>query len=156
VTAIGDSVMLASAAALEASMPGVYINAHVGTQMQDGLAVAQNLAADGRLRPIVVVGLGTNGTITVGQIRQLRRAIGPRRDLVLINTYGPRSWEPGDNAVLAAASRGRHTRLADWHDAIAARTYLLWPDGIHPRPDGAKLYAHIVLAAIRSLPARCR
>jgi peptidoglycan/LPS O-acetylase OafA/YrhL len=150
VTAVGDSVMVASAAALEAAMPGVYIGAQVGRQMQAGLAVIQNLAARGRLRQIVVVGLGTNGGITAGQIRQLRRITGPARDLVLVNTFGPQPWEPEVNAVLAAARHGRHTELADWNQAIAARPSLLWPDGLHPRPPGATLYARVVLAAIRA------
>jgi hypothetical protein len=64
-TAVGDSVMLASAAALEAAMPGAYIDAKVGRQMQTGLTLIRGLAVAGRLRHVVVVGLGTNGSITV-------------------------------------------------------------------------------------------
>ena len=106
VTAIGDSVMLASATALEAAMPGIYLDAQVGRQMQTGLAVVRSLAASGTLRHIVVFGLGTNGTVTATQLRQLRRAIGSGRDLILVNTFGPQSWERQVNAVLAAAARG--------------------------------------------------
>ena len=150
VTAVGDSVMVASTAALVSAMPGIYIDAQVGRQMTAGLAVLQSLAASGELRHYVVVGLGTNGTVTAKQIRQLRRIIGPDRDLVLINTFGPMSWEPAVNAVLAAASRHAHVGLANWHQAIAGRTYLLWPDGIHPQPSCAKLYARVVVAAIQA------
>jgi peptidoglycan/LPS O-acetylase OafA/YrhL len=151
VTAVGDSVMVASTAALASALPGIYIDAQVGRQMVTGLAVIESLAASGELRHYVVVGLGTNGTVTAAQIRQLRRIIGSHRDLVLINTFGPMSWEPGVNAVLAAAARhGSHVVLANWHQAIAGRTYLLWPDGIHPRPSGAKLYARVVLAAVQA------
>jgi hypothetical protein len=131
-------------------MPGIYIDAQVGRQMQAGLAVMQSLAARGQLRQIVVVGLGTNGGITAGQIRQLRRIAGPARDLVLVNTFGPQPWEPEVNAVLAGARRGGHTELANWDQAIAAHPSLLWPDGLHPRPPGARLYARVVLAAIRA------
>jgi hypothetical protein len=157
VSAVGDSVLLAAAAAFQADLPGAYIDARVGMQMRDGLAAIQALASGGRLRQVVVLSLGTNGTITAAQLRQLRRALGPDRDLVLVSTFDPQSWEPEVNAALAAASRARHTRLADWHKAIAGRTYLLWPDGIHPRPDGARLYAHLVLTAIRAvLRSHCR
>jgi peptidoglycan/LPS O-acetylase OafA/YrhL len=151
VTAIGDSVMVASAAALNAAMPGIYINAEVGRAMVNGLAAIQSLAARGELRHYVVVGLGTNGPVSAAQIRQLRRLIGSRRDLILVNTFGPMSWEASVNTVLDAA--GRHTArvsLADWHAAIAGHTSLLWPDRIHPRPAGAQLYARIVLAAIQA------
>ena len=151
VTAVGDSVMVASAAALEAAMPGIYIDAQVDRPMVTGLAVIQDLAASGLLRHYVVVGLGTNGPVTAAQIRELRRLIGPHRDLVLINTFGPMPWESEVNVVLDYA--GRHdarVELADWHQAIAKHTSLLWPDGIHPRPSGAKVFARVVLAAIRA------
>jgi lysophospholipase L1-like esterase len=61
------------------------------------------------------------------------------------------AWEHAVNTALAAAARhGKHTELADWHQAIAGRTSLLWPDGIHPRPAGARLYTRVVLAAIKA------
>jgi hypothetical protein len=53
-------------------------------------------------------------------------------------------------ALGAAARHFRHTQLADWDGAIAGRTSLLWPDGIHPRPAGATLYAHVVIKALKA------
>jgi hypothetical protein len=151
VTAVGDSVMLASAAALEAALPGVYIDAKIDRQTPAGLAVIRSLAATGRLRHVVVFSLGTNGTVTVRQLRQLQRIAGPGRELVLVSTFGPQAWEHAVNTALAAAARhGKHTELADWHQAIAGRPSLLWPDGIHPRPAGARLYARVVLTAIKA------
>ena len=156
-TAVGDSVMVASAAALAAAMPGIYIDAQVGRQMQTGVAVIQSLAAEGTLRHIVIVGLGTNGDVTADQIRQLRQAIGPNRDLVLVNTFGPMPWEPEVNAELDAAARqGGHVELANWNVAISAHQSLLWPDGIHPQPTGAKLYARVVLTAARAALSRAQ
>jgi len=157
VTAVGDSIMVASAAALNAAMPGIYIDAQVGRQMQSGLAAIQDLAAAGTLRHIVVIGLGTNGDVTAGQIRQLRQVIGPNRDLVLVNTFGPMPWEHEVNAELDAAARqGGNVELANWNKAIAADPSLLWPDGIHPQPSGAKLYARVVLAAARAALSRAQ
>ena len=150
-TAVGDSVMLASATALEAALPGAYIDAKIDRQMATGLALIRSLAAAGRLRHVVVFSLGTNGSVTARQLRQFQRITGPGRELVLVSTYGPQAWEHVVNTALAAAARhGKHTELADWHQAIAGRTSLLWPDGIHPRPAGARLYARVVLAAIKA------
>jgi peptidoglycan/LPS O-acetylase OafA/YrhL len=149
VTAIGDSVMLASAAALERQMPGIYIDAKVGRQMETGVQLVQDLAANGALRHFVVVGLGTNGAITAGEIWQLREAVGPSRELILVNTFGPMSWESEVNNVLAAATWHKpHVEVAGWAQAIAPRSYLLWNDGIHPQPSGAWLYARTVENAI--------
>ena len=61
------------------------------------------------------------------------------------------SWESSVNKVLDTAGRHTaHVSLADWHGAIADHTGLLWPDGIHPQPSGAKVYARVVLAAIQA------
>jgi peptidoglycan/LPS O-acetylase OafA/YrhL len=149
VTAIGDSVMLASAVQLQSVLPGIYIDAQVSRQMGAGVADVKILAGRGRLRPVVVVGLGTNGTVTGGQIRQLVREIGPRRTLVLVNTYEARPWEHADNRVLAAAARRYpNVVLADWLATIEHHRSLLWGDGVHPRPPGARLYARMLAAAI--------
>jgi peptidoglycan/LPS O-acetylase OafA/YrhL len=151
VTAIGDSVMLASAPQLQQALPGIYINAQVSRQMGAGLGLVRSLADSGALRPVVVIGLGTNGTVTTGQIRQLVAVIGPNRMLVLINTFVPRPWQDSDNQVLAAAAREyANVVLANWYAAIEYHTNLLWGDGVHPRPAGAPLYAEVVASAVQA------
>jgi peptidoglycan/LPS O-acetylase OafA/YrhL len=151
VTAIGDSVMLASAQQLHSALPGIYIDAQVSRQMAAGLAEVSSLATEGLLRHVVIVGLGTNGTVTSGQIRDLLAEIGPSRELVLVNTYEARPWEHADNSVIgAAARRYPNVVLANWHATIAHRTNLLWGDRVHPRPPGARLYAKVVAAAVQA------
>jgi peptidoglycan/LPS O-acetylase OafA/YrhL len=151
VTAVGDSVMLASAQGLEDDMPGIDIDAKVGMQMATGIQIVQQMAASGELRHYVVVGLGTNGPITSGQVWELREAAGHDRELIMVNTFGPMSWESEVNAVLAKATWHKpHVALADWTDAIAGHTNLLWGDGIHPQPSGGRLYAHVIEDTIRS------
>ncbi len=149
VIAIGDSVMLASAPELAAAMPGIYINALVSRAMIAGVVIVQDLAASKRLRPILVVGLGTNGPIALSQIQQLRRAIGPHRWLLLVNTFVPRPWESEVNTTVAAAVRRYpNVLLINWHKAIEHHTDLLWSDGIHPMPIGGKLYSKVVRSVV--------
>jgi hypothetical protein len=83
-----------------------------------GLQVIADLKAKGLLRPIVVVGLGTNGPVTAGQISQLFAEIGPDHKLVLVNTFENRPWEQEVNAILAAG-----------HVSIQV---LRWRNGIRP------------------------
>src|SRR5215831_2208594 len=157
VTAIGDSVMLASAQQLHSALPGIYIDAQVSRQMATGLAEVSSLATEGLLRHVVIVGLGTNGTVTSGQIRDLLAEIGPSRKLVLVNTYEARPWEHADNSVMdAAARRYPNVVLANWHATIAHRTDLLWGDRVHPRPPGARLYAKVLATAVQSTAASAR
>jgi hypothetical protein len=151
VTAIGDSVMAASAMALESVLPGIYIDAVPSRQMPAGLAVVRRLAATGRLRAVVVIGLGTNYIVTTRELNELVRLIGPRRKLVLINTFVPDEWSTEVNATEAAFIR-RHPAivLADWFDTIRHRTDLLWPDDVHPQLPGTSVYARLVYRAVQA------
>jgi peptidoglycan/LPS O-acetylase OafA/YrhL len=149
VTAIGDSVMVASATALADRLRGVYIDAMVGRSMAEGLEVARTLEREHRLRRVVVAGLGTNGPVSAPQVRELERIAGPRRDVVLVTAFVPRPWQAEVNRVFAAAARhDKRVVLANWKRVIAGRTSLLWEDGIHPRPAGAPLYANVVARAV--------
>jgi hypothetical protein len=153
VTAVGDSIMVAATPALDQALPGIYINAMVGRQFSTGLEVIAQLKAAGQLRPIVVVGLGTNGPVTPDEISQLFAEIGPDRRLVLVNTFEDRWWEQAVNSTLAAtaAAHPANVVLADWYDTIDNRTILLWPDGIHPQPAGGVVYAQMLKAAIEKV-----
>jgi hypothetical protein len=151
VTAIGDSVMAASAMALAAAMPGIYIDAKPDREMPAGLAIVRRLADSGRLRPVVVIGLGTNYLVTTRQLNELMKILGPDRKLVLINTYVPDSWSKQVNVTEAAFIR-QHPSVtpADWFDTIENRMNLLWPDHIHPEIPGTYVYARMVRRAVEA------
>ena len=151
VTAIGDSVMAASAMTMAAVMPGIYIDAKPDRQMPAGLAIVRRLAATGRLRPVVVIGLGTNYIVTTKQLNELMKVLGPNRKLVLINTYVPDAWSRQVNATEAAFIR-QHPSVtpADWFDTIRNRMNLLWPDHIHPEIPGTYVYARMVRRAVQA------
>ncbi len=146
---IGDSVMLASAPGLYQALPGVYVSAVVSRAMIAGIIEAQQLKSEHRLRPILIVGLGTNGPITLDQIDQLRSIIGSHRWLLLINVFEARSWEDEVNSTIYdAVHRYPNVMLINWHKAIEHHTNLLWSDGIHPMPIGGIFYAKVVKAVV--------
>ena len=151
VTAIGDSVMAASAMALAAAMPGIYIDAKPDREMPAGLAILRRLAATGRLRPVVVIGLGTNYIVTTRQLNEVMKILGPGRKLVLINTYVPDAWSKQVNATEAAFIQ-QHPGVtpADWYDTIKNRMNILWPDHIHPEIPGTYVYARMVRRAVQA------
>jgi hypothetical protein len=133
------------------ALPGIYIDAVPSRQMPAGLAVVRHLAANGRLRQVLVMGLGTNYIVTTKQLRQLLRLIGPRRRLVLVNTYVPDEWSKEVNATEARFIRQHpNVVLADRYDTIRNRMYLLWPDHVHPEMPGTSVYAHMVYRAIQA------
>ena len=149
VTAVGDSVMLASAGGLLSALPGVQIDAAVSRSMWAGTGIVESLAAQGTLREFVVVGLGTNGPVDAGALQEVYDALGPSRSLVLVTAFAPRDWIPGVNAELTTfASTHPRVVIADWSGAISPHTDMLAGDQIHPGPTGGSVYATTVADAI--------
>ncbi len=152
ISAIGDSVMLASAPGLIGRLPGIQIDAAVSRSSWAGPGILQALADSGQLRPYVVLALGTNGPLDAESMQEMATIIGPKRHLVLVNAFAPREWIPGVNAELDAfAAAHRNVEIADWSTAIAGRTDLLAGDQIHPGDEGGRLFADTVAAAVDRL-----
>ncbi|MBG6213113.1 MAG: acetyltransferase [Cryobacterium sp.] len=154
ITAIGDSVMLASAPELQATFAGMTVDASVSRGMYSADDILVALKAAGQLHPLVVIGLGTNGPITASELTEILRILGPDRHLVLVNAYAERNWTDGVNTMLADFAAGnRRVELANWHDTIAGRLDLLAGDHVHPGPMGGQLYADEVGGALDRLAA---
>ncbi|WP_345801549.1 acyltransferase family protein [Microbacterium sp. AZCO] len=154
ITAIGDSVMLASAPALLERFPGIQIDAAVSRSTWAGPGILQALADAGQLRPYILIGLGTNGPVDGGSLDRMAEIAGPDRHLVLVNAFAPRDWIPGVNADLAAfAAAHPGSALADWSSAIAGHEDLLAGDRIHPGDAGGRIYADAVAEAVAQAEA---
>ncbi|TAM69428.1 MAG: acetyltransferase [Microbacteriaceae bacterium] len=151
--AIGDSVMLASAPELQAIFPGIAIDAVVSRQLRAAPDIVRSMAAAGTLRKALIIGLGTNGSISADSLENIRQTIGPDRELVLVTVQAPRSWTPGVNDTLRAfaAQHSRTVALADWQTAIAPHLDVLADDQIHPGAAGGRIYAATVRAALQRL-----
>lgn len=149
IVAIGDSVMLAAAPQLQARWPGIAIDAVVSRQMWQAPDIVRALAARDALRPIVIVHLGTNGSIDPATLHELRAIIGTERQLVLVSAQAPRDWIPGVNRHLVAfAADYREVVVADWRRAITPRLDLLARDQVHPGSAGGRVYAGAVESAL--------
>jgi hypothetical protein len=149
ITAVGDSVMLASAPALLERFPGIQIDAAVSRSTWAGPGILQTLADSGSLRSFVVLALGTNGPVDQGSLEKMARIVGPDRHLVLVNAFAPREWIPGVNADLDAfAASHPGTVVADWAGAIAGHEDLLAGDHIHPGAAGGRIFADAVADAV--------
>ncbi len=154
ITAIGDSVMLASAPELQATFPGITVDASVSRGMYSADDIMLALKAAGQLQPVVVIGLGTNGPIAADELGGILNILGPDRQLVLVTAYAERDWTDDVNATLAELATGnRRVELANWHDIIAGQLDLLAGDRVHPGPTGGQLYADEVQAALKRLAA---
>jgi peptidoglycan/LPS O-acetylase OafA/YrhL len=151
--AIGDSVMLAAADEVLTTFPGIVIDASVSRRMSDAPPIVQSLVDAGSLRPILLLGLGTNGPVDQSSIDQVMAIAGPDTEVVLVNAQAPRGWIPGVNELLASyAQSHRNVELANWYDAIQPRLDVLSRDKIHAGgPIGGQIYADALRDAIQRL-----
>lgn len=152
ITAIGDSVMLASAPGLQAAFPGIAIDAVVSRQLSDAPGLVDSLLREQALRPIVLIGLGTNGPIDDVALERIRRSLGSTHKMVVVNVQAPRGWTDGVNEALSSfAGDHRDVELANWRDAISGQLSLLARDQIHPGGRGGEVYAGVVRDALQRL-----
>lgn len=147
--AIGDSVMLGAVRQLTEAISDVSVDAAVGRQVSAGIEILRGWRDAGLLGDVVIVHLGNNGTFTARQFDKMMEVLGEVRLVLFVNVKVPRSWEGSNNAVLAdGVGRYQNTALVDWHSASANRPDLFWDDGIHLRPEGARLYANLIASAL--------
>ncbi|MGW6908393.1 acyltransferase family protein [Streptomyces sp. NPDC054940] len=149
ITALGDSVMLASAPALEKGFPGIVIDAKVSRQLAAAPELVQSLGQADRLNQILLIGLGTNGVGGRQDLEQIVRAAG-HRTVVLVTVHGPVTWKDRVNTAIRQTARAHsNVVVADWDRAIQGKDNLLADDGIHPGPTAAKIYAKTVAQALK-------
>lgn len=146
--AVGDSVMLGAKWILEKRGVGI-VDAKVSRQAVTGPGLLEKRGD--RLPTFVAVHLGTNGTYTMEQCVDLVRTAGPKRVVFLVTIKVPRKWEQVNNEMLrecAARFRSDRVKLLDWNALASQRPELLYADGVHLRPDGARAFARLITKAI--------
>ena len=148
--AIGDSVLLASAQALEARLDGdITVDAVVGRQVWSGIARLAAYRAAGDLVGLkaVIIDLGTNGPISPYDVARFRALSAGVPLLVFVNVRVPLPWQAESDASLAAVAGQPGVVVVDWYRA-SANPAVLWPDGIHPDPRGQVIFANLVAQAL--------
>jgi hypothetical protein len=146
VTAVGDSIMIDMQPYLQTDIPGVSVDGLVSRQFETGIGVVQADRAAGTLGSVLVVELGTNGTVTSADFDAMMQAAAGVRRVVFVNLNVPRPWEAADNAVLAAgvARYPGVAVLADWNALSTPHPEWFTPDQVHLEPAGAQAMAALV------------
>jgi peptidoglycan/LPS O-acetylase OafA/YrhL len=151
ITAVGDSVMIGAAGELNRALDNPAIQADVGLQAADAIAIFQRRRAAGTLGDVVVVHIGTNGTFTAEQFDEMMQVLADVRRVLFVNVKAPRPWEQPNNNMLAdRVQRYPNAELVDWHSASANRPELFVDDGIHLQPEGQRLYADLIAEHLKA------
>jgi hypothetical protein len=157
ITAVGDSVMIGAVDQLQRAIGGLGValqldlDASLGRQVVDGIAILQARKDAGELGATVIVHVGSNGAFSDKQFDDLMAVLADVPRVVVVNVKVPRQWEEENNTVIAAGvERYANCRLVDWHSAVAEQPDLFWNDGTHLRPEGADVYADLIAGVISS------
>ncbi len=150
INAIGDSVMLGAANALKGSLNGeTFVDAKVGRQVSECLAILHVWHDNGLLGDVVVVHIGNNGTFSEEQFAEMRDILSAVPKVIFINNKVPRMWEDPNNQVIAAgAATMPNAVLIDWKAEGDAHPEFFYSDGMHLKPDGAAYYAGLINAQL--------
>ena len=152
---VGDSVLLG--AVPQVARAGFEVDAKGCRTIDQGLAILRERRRAGRLPGLVALALGTNFTITEGDVRRALAVVGPERVLVLVSPRDDRGADgAGARAVRAAGRRWpRRVRVVDWAGASDGHGGWRAGDGIHLTADGAAAMARM-LRAVRDLRVELR
>ena len=146
VSAVGDSIMIDIQPYLESDIPGVTVDGQVSRQFETGIGIVQADRAAGTLGAVLVVELGTNGSVTAADFDAMMQAAAGVKRVIFVNVNVPRPWEVPENAVLSAgvARYPGVAVLADWNAESTPHPEWFTPDQVHLEPAGAQALAALV------------
>ena len=143
---LGDSVMIGAEEKLAKRLgPGFSMDAKVGRQADEFLAIIEKIKRDGHHPAAMVIQWGNNGPLYGEDMEKLRAATTNVGQLFLVSDHAPVSWQDESNEAIAEASKDWHnTTEIPWAEAAEEGGESLFWDGIHLTPKGAGIYARLV------------
>ena len=150
--AIGDSSMLLALPDL--AKKGYKANARGCRQMPEGIEVIKKADRNGPLPRLITIALGADGTISMGQIRQVLRILDHKTKLGLVVPVESGGGTGRDAAVVREAAQkfDKRIRLLDWPNYSNGHPGWFQPDGLHLTFPGAAAFARLLSKALKNLP----
>jgi peptidoglycan/LPS O-acetylase OafA/YrhL len=144
----GDSVILGIRSKLESKEHISLVNARVGRQAPELLAVMRVDQSSVPSSP-VIFNLGNNNALSEQTVVEIFEVIKNQPQIIVVNTAVPRPWRDSNNAIISkVASRYANVKLVDWDRISKDRPELFAPDGVHLSPMGSDVYVDLVLSVL--------
>jgi peptidoglycan/LPS O-acetylase OafA/YrhL len=145
----GDSVILGIRAKLEQKVHISLINARVGRQAPELLAVMRVDQTSVPQSP-VIFNLGNNNKLTESTVKDIFEVIKNQPQIIVVNTAVPRAWRDENNKIISnVANQYANVRLVDWNNISQGHPELFAPDGVHLSPTGSDAYVAAVLQVLK-------
>ena len=144
----GDSVILGIRSKLESKEHISLVNARVGRQAPELLAVMRVDQSSVPSSP-VIFNLGNNNALSEQTVVEIFEVIKNQPQIIVVNTAVPRPWRDSNNAIISkVASNYANVKLVDWDRISKDRPELFAPDGVHLSPIGSDVYVDLVLSVL--------
>ena len=144
----GDSVILGIRSKLENKEHISLVNARVGRQAPELLAVMRVDQSSVPSSP-VIFNLGNNNALSEQTVVEIFEVIKNQPQIIVVNTAVPRPWRDLNNAIISkVASNYTNVKLVDWDRISKDRPELFAPDGVHLSPTGSDVYVDLVLSVL--------
>jgi len=144
----GDSVILGIRSKLESKEHISLINARVGRQAPELLAVMRVDQSSVPSSP-VIFNLGNNNALSEKTVIDIFEVIKNQPQIIVVNTAVPRPWRDANNAIISKVAAGYpNIKVVDWDRISKGRPELFAPDGVHLSPAGSDVYVDLVLSVL--------
>ena len=144
----GDSVILGIRSKLENKEHISLVNARVGRQAPELLAVMRVDQSSVPSSP-VIFNLGNNNALSEQTVAEIFEVIKNQPQIIVVNTAVPRPWRDSNNEIISkVASKYANVELVDWYKISKDRPELFAPDGVHLSPMGSDVYVDLVLSVL--------
>ena len=145
---IGDSVLHMTKIDLKKKYPNAIIETKVGRQFYELPNMLKNYAQNGKLKKIVVIALGTNGTIFEKDMKSVLQTL-QGHNVYFINTVMPDPWQDSVNAeIKKVSSENPNIKVIDWYSYSKGKQEYFYKDGTHPKPHAAKRYVNLLYSVL--------
>ena len=145
---IGDSVLDMTKFDLKKIYPNSIIETKIGRQFYELPDLLAYYAKTEKMRKIVVIALGTNGTIYKKDMEKVMKTL-EGHEVYLISTVMPDSWQKSVNEeIMNASLQHSNVKVIDWYSFAKNKREYFYKDGTHPKPDAAKKYVDLIYSVV--------
>ena len=146
---VGDSVILGIRNELSNRRQVGLINAHVGRQAPELIAVL-NKDKSRMVGAPVIVNMGNNNRLAESEDVSIFEAVKDQPQIIVINTAVPRSWKDENNSLIAqVAANYQNVKIVDWNQISEGHPEYFAPDGVHLVPTGINVFVDAVVAELK-------
>ncbi|OKL50354.1 acyltransferase family protein [Boudabousia marimammalium] len=152
-TIIGDSIVLTAREEIAKQYPGVSLNAGPSKGWSNALEMIKQAEGEQQLRRSVVIALGTRGGLKdPALLDEVLAALGPTRQVVLVNIHSPANFVDETNRYLSdTAQKYANVIVADWARVAKEHPEFIQTDRINPSSPGETAVVEVIETALKQL-----